>query len=135
VGVLSRDANILRSWIEAAAVLPLRVTQVFAERWHARASTARFTATADITAVRDVDVLVTDCWPSDGDREDFAPYQVTETTLEQLSSQALFLPCPPVSRGQEVTHEAMTNARCRVTEAKAYLLHAQNAVLEWLLQG
>jgi len=27
----------------------------------------------------------------------------------------------------------MTHPRCRVVEAKAWLLHAQNAVLEWCL--
>jgi ornithine carbamoyltransferase len=40
------------------------------------------------------------------------------------------VPCPPVSRGKEVSTEAMAHRACRVIEATAFLLHAQNAVLE-----
>lgn len=54
-------------------------------------------------------------------------------TAAQLPSQALFIPCPPVTRGQEVSADAMAAPACCVTEAKAYLLHPQNAVLEALL--
>jgi len=58
-------------------------------------------------------------------------WQGTEAVLD--GSRAVFLPCPPVTRGQEVSAGAMLHPRCRVVEAKAWLLHAQNAVLEWSL--
>ncbi|CAH2806528.1 MAG: Ornithine carbamoyltransferase (EC [uncultured Caballeronia sp.] len=50
--------------------------------------------------------------------------------MEQRRSGAEFLPCPPVFRGKEVSEGAMKQVSCRVVGAKAFLLHAQNAVLE-----
>jgi ornithine carbamoyltransferase len=36
VAIVAPDDNILGSWAEAAAVLPINVVQVYPERWHAR---------------------------------------------------------------------------------------------------
>ena len=63
----------------------------------------------------------------------FAPLQITAALLAEAPTDSLFLPCPPVTRGQEVSPEAMEDPRCRVVEAKDWLLHAQNALLEELL--
>jgi ornithine carbamoyltransferase len=52
--------------------------------------------------------------------------------LDRLREDAIFLPCPPVTRGQEVTAEAMEHPLCRSRAAKAFLLHAQNALMEWI---
>ena len=81
--------------------------------------------------LRDADVIITDCWPADCDVAELVRWQVTEAALE--AGRAVFLPCPPVTRGQEVSASAMRHPACRVVEAKAWLLHAQNAVLEWCL--
>jgi ornithine carbamoyltransferase len=56
---------------------------------------------------------------------------LTPGLLDKLHPKADFVPCPPVSRGKEVSADAMMHPACRVMEAKAFLLHAQNAVLEW----
>jgi ornithine carbamoyltransferase len=120
-------ANILASWVEAAAVLPIEVVQVGPRAWHAPG----LAATEDMEALRDADVVITDCWPDDGDAAELARWQVTEAVLD--GSRAVFIPCPPVTRGQEVSEGAMRHPRCRAVEAKGWLLHAQNAVLEWSL--
>lgn len=133
VGVAADD-NILRSWVEAAHVLPIEVTQVFPARWQVRdpaLQTPRFHATAELGAIADADVLITDSWPRDADEAELRPYQVTAGVLDRLRPGALFLPCPPVARGREVSRDAMLHPVCRVVEAKAFLLHAQNALLEW----
>jgi ornithine carbamoyltransferase len=49
-----------------------------------------------------------------------------------LSEGAISLPCPPVRRGEEVTAGAMEHPLCRSRIAKAFLLHAQNALMEWV---
>jgi len=49
-----------------------------------------------------------------------------------LAEDAIFLLCPPVRRGQEVTAEAMEHPLCQSRAAKAFLLHAQNARMEWV---
>lgn len=130
VAAVAPMANILASWVEAAAVLPIEVVQVGPPEWHAPPAT-RFRASTDMGELRDADAIVTDCWPADGDAHRLLRWQVTEAVLE--AGRAVFLPCPPVTRGQEVSAGAMLHPRCRVVEAKAWLLHAQNAVLEWCL--
>jgi ornithine carbamoyltransferase len=66
VGVVSPKSNILGSWIEAAAALPIDVVQVFPDKWHDReaaAATRRFRTSIDINELLDADVIVTDCCP------------------------------------------------------------------------
>jgi ornithine carbamoyltransferase len=59
-------------------------------------------------------------------------YQITASILDRLDPITEFLPCPPVTRGREVSDDAMLHPICRVVAAKAFLLHAQNAALEWV---
>jgi ornithine carbamoyltransferase len=134
VGVVAPISNILGSWIEAAAVLPINVVQICPDRWldqDAAAATPRFRTSVDVNELADADIIVTDCWPTDGEPGELLDYQITSTLLDRLRPEADFVPCPPVSRGKEVSADAMTHRACRVIEAKAFLLHAQNAVLEW----
>jgi ornithine carbamoyltransferase len=127
VGFVGPAGNILGSWIEAARVLPIELVQVFSSAWHAPG----IAATEDMGALDGADVVVTDCWP-DG-AQGLLPYQVDAAVLDRLRGDAVFLPCPPVTRGQEVSAAAMRHPRCTVVAAKAWLLHAQNALLEWCL--
>jgi ornithine carbamoyltransferase len=60
-------------------------------------------------------------------------YQISTSVLEKCHPDVIFLPCPPVSRGKEVTADAMRHPACQSAAAKAYLLHAQNALLEWVV--
>jgi ornithine carbamoyltransferase len=60
-------------------------------------------------------------------------YQISPSVLEKCRPDVIFLPCPPVSRGKEVTADAMRHPACQSAVAKAYLLHAQNALLEWVI--
>lgn len=133
VAVVSPAANILGSWIEAAAVLPLDVVQVFPSRWHAAAvpPTVRFRTSEDMDELEDAELIVTDCWPEGAEPGELQQFQVTAERLGTLRPEASFVPCPPVSRGKEVSADAMLHPACRVIAAKAFLLHAQNAALEW----
>lgn len=134
VGVAA-DANILRSWVEASIVLPIEVVQVYPERWHVRDNAllnGRFRAGVDMGELLDADVVITDSWPGDVTADALAGYQIGTDVLDRLREDAIFLPCPPVTRGQEVTAEAMEHPLCRSRAAKAFLLHAQNALMEWV---
>jgi ornithine carbamoyltransferase len=84
--------------------------------------------------LQDADVIYTDCWParrSESEqqhiRQLFIPYQITLENLAWAAPEALFLPCPPVHRSEEVSDSVMRSPVCCVYEAKEYLLHAQNA--------
>jgi ornithine carbamoyltransferase len=91
-------------------------------------------------SLRTANVVYTDCWPTRTDAEarerisrEFSSHRITAELLDLAPPSCVFLPCPPVTRGEEVSDDAMTNARCKVYEAKDYLLHAQNALMSMLL--
>ncbi|MBY5814683.1 ornithine carbamoyltransferase [Rhizobium leguminosarum] len=135
VGVAA-DANILRSWAEASIALPIEVVQVYPERWHisdAGLFSGRLRVSTDMSELSDADVIITDSWPGDAASDALAGYRIGTDLLDRLREDAIFLPCPPVMRGQEVTAEAMAHPLCQSRAAKAFLLHAQNALMEWVL--
>lgn len=139
--------NLCMSWFEAANRFPIKVTQVAPPGYEADQrlicrlnSDARghLSAGNELESLLDrADLIYTDCFPKSDQPElqneilkKFLPYQITEKHLARLKENALFLPCPPVTRGQEVSAEAMKSKFCRNFEAKDYLLHCQNAILE-----
>jgi ornithine carbamoyltransferase len=92
------------------------------------------------SALADVDLIYTDCWPRGSSAaeqariaEAFLPYQIQPRHLDRLGARGVFLPCPPVTRGEEVSAEAMLSPRCQNHAAKDNLLHVQNAIMETLL--
>lgn len=134
VGV-APDANILRSWVEASISLPIQVTQVYPDQWHVTdpaLTNSNFRTSSDITELLDADVIITDSWPAGSDH-DLADFSISASLLDRMRPDTIFLPCPPVARGQEVTADAMLHPACQSRAAKAYLLHAQNALMEFLL--
>ncbi|PDS79144.1 ornithine carbamoyltransferase [Rhizobium sp. L43] len=135
VGVAA-DANILRSWAEASIALPIEVVQVFPERWHisdAALLNRCFRVSTDMGELLDADIVITDSWPGDAIGDALAGYRIGSDLLDRLREDAIFLPCPPVRRGEEVTAEAIEHPRCQSRAAKAFLLHAQNALMEWVI--
>jgi len=135
VAVVAPDANILRSWVEASVSLPIHVTQIYPQEWHLRDTSlmnSNFTASSDLQEISDADVIITDCWPSGPSESLLLEYQISASLLEGCRRDVIFLPCPPITRGREVTAGAMSHPACQSNVAKAYLLHAQNALLEWV---
>ncbi|MBX5191621.1 ornithine carbamoyltransferase [Rhizobium sp. NZLR3b] len=134
VGVAA-DANILRSRAEASIALPIDVVQVYPERWHIHdvaLLNGRFRMSTDMGELSDTDGVITDSWPDEAAAEVLAGYRIGTDILDRLPGDAIFLPCPPVTRGQEVTAGAMEHPLCQSRAAKAFLLHAQNALMEWV---
>lgn len=128
-------ANILRSWVEASSALPLHVTQIYPQDWHVQDGAApNFATTTRLDALFDADVIVTDCWPDGASVDQLLEYQVSASLLDRCRPDVIFLPCPPVTRGREVSLDAMSHRACQSLAAKAYLLHAQNALLEWCVR-
>lgn len=141
--------NLCHSWLEAAVSLPMEVVQVCPAGYEAELAAfgirteGVLRTTGDLMAeLVDADVIYTDCWPArptpDQEMEvakEFLPYQVTAALLELTPASCVFLPCPPVTRGQEVSFDAMISPKCRVYEAKEWLLHGQNALVALLLTG
>lgn len=92
-------------------------------------------------AATGADVVVTDVWASMGQEaeaderlEVFKPYQVNRDVMAMAASDALFFHCLPAHRGEEVTAEVIDHADSVVWDEAGNRLHAQKALLEFLLQ-
>ena len=118
--------------------------QEFVERAQRRAAEtgATVTVTADVAEVAGADVVITDTWVSMGMESDgkdrrtpFLPYQVTTGIMEQAGEDAIFLHCLPAYRGNEVTAEVIDGPQSRVFDEAENRLHAQKALMVWLLEN
>jgi ornithine carbamoyltransferase len=93
-----------------------------------------------VDAVAGVDVVVTDTWVSMGQESDgldraapFRPFQVNAALMEHTASGAIVLHCLPAHRGDEITDEVMDGPASVVWDEAENRLHAQKALLTWLL--
>lgn len=117
--------------------------QRFIDRARDRAAQtgATVTVTSDIAAVAGADVVITDTWVSMGMEADgkdrrtpFLPYQVNSAIMQLAGNNAIFLHCLPAYRENEVTAEVIDGPQSRVFDEAENRLHAQKALLTWLLE-
>jgi ornithine carbamoyltransferase len=104
---------------------------------------ASVTVTGDAAkAATGADVLVTDTWTSMGQENDgldriapFKPFQINAELLELADSEAVVLHCLPAHRGYEITDDVIDGAHSAVWDEAENRLHAQKALLAWLLEA
>ncbi|WP_286217928.1 ornithine carbamoyltransferase [Paraoerskovia sediminicola] len=109
----------------------------------ARATGGSVVVTADAReAVAGADVVVTDTWVSMGDeataaeRETvFLPYQLNADLLAAAAPSAIVLHCLPAYRGKEITADVIDGPQSAVWDEAENRLHAQKALLTWLLEN
>lgn len=115
----------------------------FVERAQQRAQLtgATVTVTDDLAGVDDAHVVITDTWVSMGMEDDgldrrapFLPYQVNDALMARARSDAIFLHCLPAYRGSEVTASVIDGPQSVVFDEAENRLHAQKALLVWLLE-
>jgi ornithine carbamoyltransferase len=89
-----------------------------------------------------VDVLVTDTWTSMGQENDgldrvrpFRPFQLNADLLGRADADAVVLHCLPAHRGHEITDDVIDGPRSAVWDEAENRLHAQKALLVWLLEA
>jgi ornithine carbamoyltransferase len=92
-------------------------------------------------AADNADLVVTDVWASMGQEEEqalrekaFARYQVDTHIMQAAADDALFMHCLPAHRGEEVTAAVIDGQQSVVWDEAENRLHAQKALLEYLLQ-
>jgi len=97
--------------------------------------------TDPVAAVEGADVIATDTWTSMGQEDDgldrhapFLPYQVNASLLAAAKPHAVVLHCLPAHRGEEITDEVMDGPNSAVLDEAENRLHAQKALLTWLLR-
>lgn len=92
-------------------------------------------------AAAGADVVVTDTWVSMGKEEeklarirDLGGYKVTTETMQIADPNAIFIHCLPADRGYEVDSEVIDGPQSVVWDEAENRLHAQKALLVWLLR-
>lgn len=91
-------------------------------------------------AVSGADVVLTDTWVSMGQEAEkaerlrlFTDYQVNDALFGLADDEAVFMHCLPAYRGYEVSASVIDGPRSVVWDEAENRLHAQKALLAWLL--
>jgi ornithine carbamoyltransferase len=97
--------------------------------------------TDPVEAAAGADVVVTDTWVSMGKEEeklarlrDLGAYKVTQEIMGLARPDAIFIHCLPADRGYEVDAEVIDGPQSVVWDEAENRLHAQKALLVWLLR-
>jgi ornithine carbamoyltransferase len=87
------------------------------------------------------DVLYTDVWASMGQESEtaersviFAPYQIDDRLVELADDDVMVLHCLPAHRGEEIAASVIDGPHSFVFDEAANRLHAQKALLAFLLE-
>ena len=93
-----------------------------------------------IEAVARADVVITDTWVSMGQEDEkaerialFGDYSVTAELLSHAKPDAIVLHCLPAYRGLEIAAEVIDGPQSVVWDEAENRLHAQKAIMAWLL--
>ena len=138
--------NMCHSYIHAAMLLDFTLHiacpagyQPLPEFVKAAGKHVKFFNTA-LEAAKNSDLCVTDVWASMGQEEEqklreiaFRDYQINENIMNIAKNDALFMHCLPAHRGEEVTSEVIDGPQSVVFAEAENRLHAQKALLEFLL--
>jgi ornithine carbamoyltransferase len=91
-------------------------------------------------AVAGVDVVVTDTWVSMGKEDEkdervavFGGFKVDQALMAQAADDAIFLHCLPADRGYEVDADVIDGPTSVIWDEAENRVHAQKALLTWLL--
>jgi len=140
--------NMCNSYINAALQFDFKLTVACPEGYEP--NRGLMAANADrVRVVRDpreavqgANLVVTDVWASMGQEEEqahrekaFADYQVNPALMKLAHKDALFMHCLPAHRGEEVSAEMMDHPSSVIWDEAENRLHAQKALLEFLILG
>jgi ornithine carbamoyltransferase len=112
-----------------------------AERRAAETGASVAVTTDPAAAASGADVLVTDTWMSMGQEDDgldrvrpFRSFQLNAGLLSLASAETVVLHCLPAHRGHEITDDVIDGPHSAVWDEAENRLHAQKALLVWLLE-
>ena len=91
-------------------------------------------------AVKNSDCVMTDKWVSMNDKVNkktkkkvLKPFQVNKNLMKKANSNAIFMHCLPVGRGEEVTDEVIDGKQSVVWRQALNRVHAQKSIIKWCL--
>jgi ornithine carbamoyltransferase len=143
--------NMVHSWLETAAMVPFSFSLACPVGYEpdgailkkALKAGAKVAVTHSVEeAVGGADAIYTDVWTSMGQEEEaqaridaFRAYQVNRQVVAMAKKDAVVMHCLPAHRGEEITHEVLESPQCIAFDQAENRLHAQKAVMVWLLKG
>jgi ornithine carbamoyltransferase len=91
-------------------------------------------------AVENSDCIMTDKWISMNDKvnkklkkRNLKSYQVNKRLMKKAKSDAIFMHCLPVGRGEEVTDEIIDGKQSVVWRQALNRVHVQKSIINWCL--
>tara|TARA_R110000868_G_scaffold10746_7_gene52169 strand:- start:405 stop:713 length:309 start_codon:yes stop_codon:yes gene_type:complete len=91
-------------------------------------------------AARNADLLVTDVWASMGQEDEqkarekaFSNYQINSALMDIAATDALLMHCLPAHRGEEISADIIDHPGSVIWDEAENRLHAQKALLEFLI--
>ncbi|MDA8108950.1 MAG: ornithine carbamoyltransferase [Betaproteobacteria bacterium] len=141
--------NVCNTWLQAAEVFDFNVHVSTPPGYEVEPERAGLYGTdhyeefADpMQAARGADLVTTDVWTSMGfeaeneaRRRAFEDWQVDADMMKAAGPDALFMHCLPAHRGEEVAAAVIDGPQSVVWDEAENRLHAQKALLEFLLLG
>jgi len=141
--------NVCNTWLQAAEVLDFNVHVSTPPGYEVEPERAGLYGTDHyeefsdpMEATRDADLVTTDVWTSMGFEaeneermRDFEHWQVDAEMMAEAKPDALFMHCLPAHRGEEVAAEVIDGPQSVVWDEAENRLHAQKALMEYLLLG
>jgi ornithine carbamoyltransferase len=141
--------NMCNTWLQAAEVLDFRLRVSSPPGYQVDPQQAglsrrgHYQTFADPReAAREADLVTTDVWTSMGfEAEDaarraaFERWQVNAELMRGARPDAVFMHCLPAHRGEEVTAAVIDGPQSVVWDEAENRLHAQKALMEFLLLG
>ena len=138
--------NMCNSYINTARLLGFDLTFACPDGYQPdaqileRAAGAASRAASVTEACTDADLIVTDVWASMGQEDEqkarevaFEGYEITTDMMALANEDALFMHCLPAHRGEEVSADVIDGPQSVVWEEAGNRLHAQKALLEFLM--
>ena len=141
--------NVCNTWLQAAEVLDFNVHvstppgyEIEPERANLLGTGHYREFTDPMEAARGADLVTTDVWTSmgfeaenDARKKDFEDWQVDVEMMKAAAKDAVFMHCLPAHRGEEVSADVIDGPQSVVWEEAENRLHAQKALMEFLLLG
>jgi len=141
--------NMSNSYIEAAAKFNFKLNIGCPDKYKpsknimlwAKKNKANITITkSPAEAVKNVDCVMTDKWVSMNDKVDkkkkkkiLKNFQVNKKIMRLAKSDAIFMHCLPVGRGEEATDEIVDGKQSVVWTQALNRVHAQKSIINWCL--
>jgi len=141
--------NMCNTWIQAAQIFGFRLKVSTPEGYSIEPARAAGVAREHLEIVRTpaqaaegADLVNTDVWTSMGFEAEagarekaFQGFTVDAKVMGAAKKDAVFMHCLPAHRGEEVTADVLEGPQSVVWEQAENRLHAQKALMEYLLLG